>query len=155
MEDRVEVADEIQPEPGTNGDSKEKKNIVYRSDAQSAFHHEQAMNALKALLEVGPLDDDTTLPKLAIRAAIPSKFTEGHMLGTAIAACWANCIKYHHTDGIQEIVMMLASWAGVDAERAKLMVKAVIGEFQTGTGSSGGFLERAQNYAFPKRNKGV
>lgn len=151
MGDDIKVDDEVIQEHETKSNGH--KNIVYKSDAENAFHHESGMNFLRALIEVGPLNQDTTLPELAIRATIPSKFTEGHVLATALADCWSNNVRYHNEAGNKQIIMMVAGWTGVDAERAKLMVRAAAGELENQQRSSS-FGERIQQMAWGNKARG-
>lgn len=149
MHQEPQIDDEVtSEEKSPNGN----KSTVYRSDAQNAFHHESGLNFLRALIEVGDLGDSKTLPNLAIRATIPSHINEGHVLATAIAACWSNNEQYGNEEGNKELIMLVAAWAGVDAERANLMVKAATSEYQQP--NKGGLGDRIQNLAWGNRNKG-
>jgi len=152
MDDRVEIDDDviIDHEQGSKNGH---KNTIYKSDAQNAFHHSEGLNFLRALIEVGSLDDDTTLPNLAIRATIPSKFTEGHVLATAIADCWSQNVRYHNEEGNKQLIMMVAGWTGVDSERAKLMVRAAAGEIEN-PNRSHNWGERIQQMAWGNKARG-
>jgi len=89
----------------------------------------EMINALKALIEVGELEDKKTAPGLGIRGYIPSNITPGVVRATALTQMWSKSIEFSDICGQQEIVMWLATQAGVDGKRSELVVKAVTGSF--------------------------
>lgn len=133
--------------PGSAVNPDGSRNVVSGGALEEAMRQSEGLSTIKALVVPGE-----KIEELLMRADFPSKYTEGHILGSTGAQIIADCIEFKDAEGLQEIMNQITAWTSADGKRAQKLVDAATG-YQREDSMNVGFGTKIQEMAFGKKNK--
>jgi len=124
-----------------NADGSRNAGVVAGGALMDAMRESEGFTALKSLVVPGD-----KVEELLMRGDLPSKNQEGHVRAVVIAEVIADCIEFNDTEGLQEVLNMVAALTSADGKRAKELVDAIVG-FHREQNTNRGFGEKFQEAA--------
>ena len=113
---------------GTDGDVKAELDA---NKLDNMFKFPQGGDNVKLLMSPGKILE------LCMRANIPSR-----RYTVALASYYRKCVEHKYWKGAEQVLMMIASMCSIGGDRAELVSRTIIGNYQQSASKGHGVMER-------------